>query len=271
VEAAAPDPYLTAAPLSGKSLGHTSVVFKLKLEGGGLAVYKLRTKRGPTRYKAEIAAYRLGVALGIPNVPRAFPRSFDAAKLRAVLGGEAGALFNREAIVGADGTVPGAMMPWIDQLEFLPLESEPWASRWKGWVGSGDVPDDQRALAAQISTMLVFDFVTANWDRWSGGNVGFERASSTVLFVDNDGAFYDPPPPGPLAAQLARIRAAERFSKSFVKSLRTLDRAALGAAIGDETPGVPLLTPKVVDATDDRRKAALTVIDQKGDAALAFE
>jgi hypothetical protein len=234
-------------------------------------VYKLRTKRGPARYKAEIAAHRLGVALGIPNVPRAFPRSFDAAKLRAALSGEAGALFDREAIVGANGTVPGAIMPWIDQLEFLPLESELWASRWKGWVGKGDIPDDQRALAKQISTMLVFDYVTANWDRWSGGNVGFERASGMVLFVDNDGAFYDPPPPGQLAAQLARVRAAERFSKSFVTSLRALDGAALRAAIGDETPGVPLLAPKVVDAADERRKTVLGVIEQKGDNALAFE
>ena len=41
--------------------------------------------------------------------------------------------------------------------------------------------------------MIVFDYLTANWDRWSGGNVAEDSANGKLLFVDNDGAFYDPP------------------------------------------------------------------------------
>ena len=42
-----------------------------------MAAYKPRSKLplGDHRYKGEIAAYRLAVALGLDNVPRAIPRA----------------------------------------------------------------------------------------------------------------------------------------------------------------------------------------------------
>src|SRR5580692_10491058 len=85
---AAMDPFPTADPVSSKSIGHTSYVLKLRLEGGAVAVFKPRSKLplGDRRYRGEIAAYRLATALGLDNVPRAIPRSFDAAKLGAMQG-----------------------------------------------------------------------------------------------------------------------------------------------------------------------------------------
>jgi hypothetical protein len=250
----------------------------VKLEGELTGVFKPRSRRGQRRYRGEIGAYRLATALGIDAVPPALFRTFEAAKLRTALhGGSAGDLFDREALVDADGTVPGSIVPWIDGLEFLPLEAEPWSSRWKGWMKKGaTIPDDQRTLAAQISVMVVFDYLTGNWDRWSGANVGFLRQKNKILFMDNDGAFFDPPPPGPLEVQLGLIRGMDRFSKSFVKSLRAMDRERLKSALGEETPGTPLLSDKVVGQVDDRRTRALGVVDEKvkafGEAeVLAFE
>jgi hypothetical protein len=259
-----PDPFATARVLSGKAIGHTSVVLKLKLEGDLVAAWKPRTTRGPRRYKGEIAAHRLAVALGLANVPRAIPRAFPATELRAALvASGASALLDKEAIV-KDGAIAGALIPWLDTLDFVPLEAEPWRSRWAGWLADGgDIPPDQRALAADVSTMLVFDYVTGNFDRWSGGNIGRDKTTGRLLFIDNDGAFYDVPHEAPLARQLAMVRAASRFSKSFVKSLRALDLPALRTAMGEEAPGEPLLSDGVLAGVDARRTLVLAELRGK--------
>jgi hypothetical protein len=258
---------LTASPTGAKSIGHTSVVFKVRLEGDLLVVFKPRSQRGHRRYRGELGAYRLATALGLDCVPPALFRTFEAAKLRTLLGGPrtpAGELFDKEAVIDADGTVPGSIVPWIDRLEFLPLENEPWSSRWKGWLKKGAaIPDDQRALAGQVSTMVVFDYLTGNWDRWSGANVGWLREKNFLLYMDNDGAFFDPPPKGPMDVQLGLIRGIDRFSKRFVKSVRDLEPGKLAAALGEESPGTPLFSASVLAQVEERRKQALAIVDAK--------
>ena len=165
-----------------------------------------------------------------------------------------------------DGTVKGALMPWIDGLSFLALEQAPLAAQWKQWLRRGEsIPDDQKELARQISTLVAFDFFTANWDRWSGGNVGIDKATGTLLYIDNDGAFFEVPP----------AEGVDKFSRAFVARLRTLDDDALDRALGEETPGVPLLSAKALAGVHARRKQLLELIDAKaGDAGegatLAF-
>jgi len=273
--APAPDPYLTGHAVRAKSVGHTSYALKLTLDDGSVALFKPRSKLplGDRRYRGEIAAYRLAVALGLDNVRRALPRTFDASELRAVAEG-----FDDKGLVDPDGRVRGALMPWLETYRVLPLEQPAWRARWEPWVLDplGPVPQDERVRAAAISTMLAFDYLTANWDRWSGGNVAEDGATGKVLFVDNDGAFYDPPEAAALARQLAVVRRIARFSRRFVAALRALDGPRLSSAIGDEAPGTPLLPRRVLDGVDARRRIVLGVVDGRigdaGDAAtLAFE
>jgi hypothetical protein len=281
---AAPDadtsPFETRAPVWGKSIGHTSVVFKLKLEGGAQAAYKPHSHRGGARYRGEIAAYRLARALGLANVPPALPRSFAWTELYAALGGEAtdaGKLFKEETTGDGSGNVRGAIIPWIDRLTFVPLDAEPRRSSWRAWLAvGGNIPEDQKKLAGQISTMIVFDYLTGNWDRWSGGNIGMQEGGQTLLFIDNDGAFFDPPPPRPLAVQFGLLKDDARFSRSFVAALRALAPGTARAAMGEDGPGEALLTTRVLDGLETRRKAALVLIDAKiasngEDKVLVFE
>ena len=283
-------PYLEGRARSGKSIGHTSVVLKIELSNGKKAAFKPDSRRGPGRYKGEIAAHRLGVGGGLANVPPALGRCFPRGEVDAALVGgetEAGKLLASEtAFAGA--VVPGALIPWVDRLEFVPLEAEPLLGTWRSWLRRDHVfaPMDagalggldeaaQRALAAQVSTLVAFDVVTGNWDRWSGGNVGFDRASRTLLFLDNDGAFFETPPKDALARNLRLLERTERFSRSFVGSLRGLDEAALARAVGEERPGVPLLSAKVLAAAAARKDALLADVDAKigkhgEDATLAF-
>ena len=270
--------YLRASPRTGRSIGHTSVVFKVELSGGKKAAFKPASRRGPKRYKGEIAAYRLAVALGLTNVPPAMLRTFRDPEFASALGGAAtpsGELYAKEALV-TDGAVKGAIIPWIDKLEFLPLESEPWRSRWRAWLTSGaTIPDDQKVLARDVSTMLAFDWLTGNWDRWSGGNIGFDSTRGTLLYIDNDGAFFDAPPADALAKSRRLVEGVDRWSTSFVTRLRSLDEAALGRALGEESPGAPLLGDKALAGVVHRRAELLRIVDAKigdagADATLAF-
>jgi hypothetical protein len=259
----APPPFL-ARPDRAKSVGHTSVVYKVVLASGVKAAFRPAFRKGPIRYKGEIAAFRLGRALGIPNVLRAYPRTVRAGDLAAALGRPLPA----EVIQSGDD-VKGAIVPWIDALDFLPIEKEPLASRWRAWMKQG-ASIDAPAEARQIATMVVFDWITGNWDRWSGGNVGWAADTSTVLFIDNDGAFFATPPKEALARQWKMLEAMDRFPRALVRRLRTFDRAALAAAIGDESPGVPLLSDKALDGVDERRRALVALVDAKiGDAGDA--
>jgi hypothetical protein len=273
--AGASDPYRTARPVRARSIGHTSYVLKVTLEGGAVAAFKPRSRRplGDHRYKGEIAACRLATALGLDNVPRALPRSFAADDLRAILPD-----FDADALVDDDGRVRGALIPWIDGYRVLPLEDATQRARWEPWLfdARATIPRDQRALAAAISTMLAFDYLTANWDRWSGGNVAEDAASGRVLFVDNDGAFYEWPAPAALARQRAQLQSVRRFSRAFVDALRALDSAGMRAAIGEESPGVPLLPERSLAGVVERRATVLAIVDARiGDAGagptLAFD
>jgi len=279
---AAPAPAAEPLPVRAKSIGHTSYVLKLTLSDGMLGVFKPRSRRplGDRRYRGEIAAYRLARALGLDNVPRAEPRAFPLASLRAACATYPGGAeqLDREVLVDADGTVRGAFIEWIDDYRELPVESSSWRARWEPWVldSHAKVGKKERTLATAISTMIVFDYVIANWDRYSGGNVARDGDSGSVLFVDNDGAFYEPPPAQPLARQFGMVQRVVRFSRQFVTALRGLDKTKLEHIFGEESAGKPLLPQSAVIATDDRRRRAIKAIDAhlaaRGEqTTLAFE
>ena len=171
--------------------------------------------------------------------------------------------FDRKAIVDSAGLVHGALMPWIRDYRVVPLEEAAWRGRWESWLMKPGtrIPQGQEKLAASISTMLAFDYITANWDRWSGANVARSGTDGPLLFVDNDGAFYEHPDRIELAGQLTRLRRVLRFSRSFVSALRRLDEATLRAAFGEESPGVPLLSDRVIGDVETRIKTVLGVLD----------
>jgi hypothetical protein len=264
--AAAPATYDASKPISVRSIGHTSYVLKIRFDDGRVAAFKPRSTRplGESRYRAEIAAYRLACALDLANVPPAIPEAFVAAALEAAANAEDRAAFERSIRVDGDGRVRGALIPWIDDYEVLPLEDPAWRVKWSAWLsGAAAIAEPDRRLAGAISTMLAFDYLTANWDRWSGANVARHAQTGELLFVDNDGAFYEHPSQTNLSQQLERLRGVAHYSRSFVRALRALTPQGLQAAFGDESLGRPLLPEAVIAAVDARRAALLQVIDSR--------
>ena len=263
-----PPDYLSARPITARSIGHTSYVLKVKLDNGRVAAFKPRSTLplGCCRYRGEIAAYRLAQALGLDNVPSAFEASFVASDLRAAFATPSEANdFDRKARVDLGGQVRGALMPWIDRYEVVPLERPTWRSRWHEWLMDRKVaiPDADRALSRAISTMLVFDYITGNWDRWSGGNVARDGATGVLLYVDNDGAFFEHPPLQTLSGQADVLRRVLRFSRGFVAALRAQNATTLRGAFGCDSRGDPLLSDRVVLDGDARRETVIGIIDEQ--------
>jgi hypothetical protein len=254
---AEPEPIgCTGAPTRAKPIGHTSVVFKVDLDSGGKAAWKPNARKVRGRYRGEVAAYRLARALGIDNVPTACLRIFDVRALTA-----SGA--TNEEVVVEEGRVHGVMIPWIEGLHFWAIEEEPARSDVDRWLHGGVIPPEKMGLAAQVSTLVAFDFLTSNWDRYSGANVGLDGTGGHVLFVDNDAAFMEGPPKEALAKNRARALALTRYSKSFVARLRALDRDAIERAIGEEEPGRPLLPGAVLASVAERARELAGFVDAK--------
>jgi hypothetical protein len=257
-------------PVSAKAIGNTSVAFRVRFDNGAEALVKPRSKRGGLRYRGEIAAYRLARALGLENVPPAYAVAVPARALEQAARAHSEAshtLYATEVIAersSGEPVVRAALIPWRSKYTVLPLEESEWTGRWRSWLGSGPLPSEgDTSLAQQISNLLAFDFMTGNWDRFSGGNVAFD--DGVLSFVDNDGAFFQTPPP---AFQRARdaLWATNRFSRRFVERVRALNRRKLSDAIGAEGGYGALISETALDGVWRRTVELLNHIDARSKA-----
>ncbi len=253
-----------AAPVSLKPVGTSSLTFRVDLVGPVDAAFKPASKTHPEGYRAEIAAFAIGRALGIPNVVPAVPRSFKLSELQGALRGR----YQRRwpelenAMLVRDGRVEGAAIYWLSDLRELGLDTEEGVERWSRWL-SQDQPlserDKSKGLAAQISTMVCFDFLIANWDRFSGANAQGDRSESFVYFRDHNVAFTEPLSSAHEAKLLARLKRVQRFSRGFVRQLKAQDAASLERTLNAR--GLKgLLRPAQWAALAERRLTLLSYV-----------
>ncbi|GAC1393414.1 MAG: hypothetical protein NVSMB47_00690 [Polyangiales bacterium] len=262
----------------GKSVGATSLVLKLPLDGGSFAAFKPHTRKHAGRWRAEVAAYRLARALDLVGVPPSVPRDVKVDTLLASIASAATRhKLHVQAIVRGEAEVEGAMIAWLPHLRPLALERDALWAAWGEWLGQR-VPDAPiearlarsharvveaaRPLAAQISSMIVLDQLTGNRDRWSGDNVMVDETGTRLVFLDNNLAFdakIDAARTRKRAQVLAR---AERFSRTLIVAVRALGREALTGLIGQDAHGAPLLTDAQLDAVLTRRTELLAHVDR---------
>lgn len=240
-----------------QSVGHTSVVFKLTFADGKVAAFKPTTKRGGHRYRGELATRRLALALGVGRfVPPTTPFHIQKSMLKAA---GAGPLVDEE--LTDQGLVYGALIPWIKDLSFPPLEREPEVSRWKKWI-SGEVVPSAAELkdAVAMSTLVVLDYMTGNFDRFSGGNIG--RSQGQLLFIDNDGTFLDPMPKEAQERNAARLHETRRFSKDFAYRIKHFRKQGVIGLLGRDLGNQALLTPAAAEGLLKRMDEVIAYIDE---------
>ena len=279
-----------------KTLGQGSTLkYKAYFADGSKAVLRPDQALPQGYFRADIAAYRLSRALGLGTVPPACERTIEIERLREVTGDETwlARLDDELRPRSRDDrqTVRVSMVYWVQGVRDAGLEKTQRAWRpllgqdhaLPGDAGTSDSPDstseakaetddDAATLdqAREASRLIAWDFLLANWDRWSGGNTFRIGQTGPAVWLDNAAGFgrYRP------AAQRRNertLRRVQRFSRNFVNALQSADEATLRTALAPAS-----LSDAEMDSLLARRDVLLAYIDELSaehgaDQVLAFD
>ncbi len=260
--------------------GGRSLAFKLSLSGGVQGYFKPE-QTFAANWNSEPAAYHLDRELGLGRVPPAVGRRISWAVLEPYAAEDP----RLEEIVIRKGTVRGSLVYWIP--EDLAPASLP--EDWLGWLridpqmsaspfqSPGEYRSGERRLAepslldppapsfadrpAELSDMILFDYLIGNLDRWGGGNVNVLTlvSSSRLVYLDNANGFELRRKPSKLLE--ARLSAVQRFRKKTITAIKALDVKRLQARMASD-PLAPLLSEAQLAALEQRRQRVLAHVAQ---------
>ena len=92
---------------------------------------------------------------------------------------------------GANGVTMGTASYWIPVIKDAGFDTPDGQKVSQAWLTQGQpIPPEQVGMAAQLSTLFVFDFLTSNPDRYSGGNMKMSEDGRKLYFMDNTMAFF---------------------------------------------------------------------------------
>lgn len=235
--------------------GGSSLSFRVDFADGSRAAWKPAQTNTQTVPRKEVAAYRLNRLLGLEVVPPATPRALTKDELFGLLHPDSLPFLGRiraETIVGPSGTISGAASYWIPVIKDSRFDTPAGHQQVAAWLTQGEaLPFGERAMLAQLSTLALFDFLTANPDRHSGGNMKTSADGSVLFFMDNTMSFFlDPEGTEKNRAILLRV---QRFSRRLVEALPRVTTARLQVLMRDDD-GAELLTEPEVRAVVRRRE-----------------
>jgi hypothetical protein len=275
---------LRTSPLVKVKLNHggTSLSLRLDFADGHRAAFKPEQTFYQSNPRREIAAYRVDRLLGLGHVPPAFARTFTVDELIAAIDPTQrpwGDIKVRDEIVARRGRIAGEVSWWIPEIIDAKIQADrvdmdEGIVAWHRYLRAGaDIPPDAVAMAAQISDVLLFDFLIDNVDRWTLSNTKGSPDGRVLYFMDNTLSF-SPFRNGRTKSHLY-LHRAQKFSRRLVDRLRRLTIEEVRAAVHDDGPLGELVTGPELDALMARRDSALAYIDglvaEHGAAAvLAF-
>ena len=237
--------------------GGSSISFRVDFADGSRGAFKPLQTNPQSVPRKEVAAYRLGRLLGLHQIA---PSLMHALSREEVLGKLAPdsewtrARIENETIFEGGKTV-GALMYWIPNVVDMHLDTTEGIEHWADWLSQGTaIPQDKAALLGQLSTLLLFDLLQNNSDRFSGGNLLGSPDGRVLYFMDN--AFGFQVDPDGHQRCWSYLKRAQKFSRSFFVALHDLDKPRLAAALAQDPSGA-LLTDEEMDALLSRRDRAL--------------
>jgi hypothetical protein len=249
-----------------RPVGSTSLVYRVRLAGGPLIAFRPAQRGRPRGHLAELAAYRLGRALDMENVPPVVLRQEPLARIDRLLDPrfEEKHRALRSKILARGSSVVGAAIHWVGDLTPSKLDKPEQREVWLEALRVGGARNDlSERLLRDLSRLVAFDFVIGNWDRMSGGNLQTDPSGERVYVRDHNLAFDAPLLPRHEAPLLERLNRVERFSRSFVARLRALDDEALARALAPDPlePSRPLLGEDELRGVKKRRQVVLARVD----------
>lgn len=287
-----------------KGTGSRTLAFKVALESGMQAYYKPEQRLSSANWYAEVAAFYLDRALGLGRVPPVVSRRVSWKQLEAAAADD-----SRRKTVAVDRamSVRGALIAWLPD-ELLPAKTPP---GWEDWLrnepwnplsvtpfqsaatyqralteqrrrrngGEASIagkreppPPAREELPAELSDMIVFDFLAGNGDRFGDDNANLLTLGDKgrLIFLDNGSGFSPSPPRAVLDARLASV---SKFRRRTIDALRALDTQALKATMAADPLG-PILDAAMWRGLETRRTAVLEQVARQekrfGDAVFAW-
>jgi hypothetical protein len=270
-----------------KGQGGRSLAFKVTLADGTRGYFKPQQTFSAAHWYSEVAAYYLDRELGLGRVPPTTGRKFRWSELKEAAGDDARV---SELRIAPDGTVKGAFIGWIPE----PLKRIRMGRQWERWVrvqtslpitpyqrpvdyradlngrpGVREATDPSRPIAqapdivdrpAELSDLIVFDYLTQNVDRWGGDftNVRSRGPGGPLIYLDNGAGFW--PGEQRLGLMEARLKSLQRFRRSTIEAVRNLDVQRFAARL-QRDPLTPVLNEKQIDGLAQRRRAVLQHVD----------
>jgi hypothetical protein len=244
--------------------GGSSLSFRVDLADGSRAAFKPAQTNLQTIPRKEVAAYQLNRLLGLNAVPPATPRMVSHAEMFTHLHPETAPMLPRiraETVFDPRGNTAGVMMYWVPVIKDSGLDTPEAIGQSSQWLTQGQaIPAAKHALMAQLSDMMVFDFLTANPDRYSGGNMLTNQDGSRLLFMDNTMSFFiEPQGNEKTRTALARV---QRFSRRLYQALDRIDEATLARVLAQASEGdYEILTKPEIRAVVARRDYVKSYID----------
>lgn len=276
----------------GRSLG-----FRIELDDGTKGYFKPEQSFSGAHWYSEIAAYHLDRVLGFGRTPAVTGRQVEWRRLERAAEEYRG---SSEAVI-EEGFVRGAFIHWIDG------RLRPWAlgQDWEHFVrvrGGLDItpfqrPADYRARingraeraetelgsfadapetlsveeVAELSDLIVFDYLISNVDRWGGEYTNVRRLNGRLIFLDNGAGFWVNPRQGLMEA---RLEVLQRFRRSTRESLEGFRLEDFEAHLAND-PLAPVLPPHQLEGLALRVDRAIAHIDEMverfGDESVFIE
>jgi hypothetical protein len=252
--------------------GGTSLSLRLDFANGSRAAFKPQQIHLQSEPRREIAAYRIDRLLGIGHVAPAKPAKFTVAELVAAADPQLRLVTTeriRNETRAKDGEVRGFVAWWIPEIRDarvggVNVDTFEGMDLWTSYLRIGaKIPDKDRALVEQLASLVVFDVVIDNADRWSGSNVKCSPDRETLYFMDNTLSFslftkgHD--------NNLRPLYRMQVFPRGLVERLRamTLETLVTVLDLGDDPAGMgPLLTDAELAAVITRRDHVIAYIDR---------
>ncbi|MCP4599790.1 MAG: hypothetical protein GY847_04490 [Proteobacteria bacterium] len=223
-------PVVFARLISGRTLS-----LKLRLEGDLKAVFK-PVRRGDWRAGREVAVFRLARLLGVERVPTSTIREIPLHSLVRFIRNrnpEEATALEQTAYTDNKGLTRGAVIQWIDDLSPNHLETLGGIRAIKKCLAPARIKEDCPPIAANVSAMIVFDYVTGNWDRFSGGNIFVAANHSNLVLLDHNGTFA-PWSDRQKKRMQKLLKETARFPVGLIRKLRALEAKDIEGALSEE-------------------------------------
>lgn len=241
----------------------TLFVFHMDLGDGVEISFQPERPGQESFWRREVTSYHLARLLGIenrvpPTVGKRVPLSAFGRFARGV-----------NLVVDRHGMVLGSSSVWMPVLNRVNMHLPPARHEWSSWMNPArPIPAESMERARQVSEVLVFDYLAANYDRWNCCNITADEHGDLV-FRDNDAGWFPS-----VINRLGDPAVTRRVPRYLFASMQRVTPEVLRESVSHDPMAstVHLVASSAYTGYEQRRQAMLASlrrqVERHGEAAV---